>query len=81
MHILNGHRELSHVGAAVIGVVANGTSEMEAAARLHLYDDTVRRHLRSATRRWAATDRQHLPSLWRAIRQETPATVTAEPKR
>lgn len=81
MGTFNGYRQLSYVEAAIIAALAGGASDMEAAARLHLYDDTVRRYLRSAMRRWAATDRQHLLSLWRATRQEAPTDNTTGPTR
>lgn len=70
MGTLNGHRQLSHLEAAVTALVVSGVSNMGSAARLHLHADAVRCSLRSPMRRWAANDRKHLLSLGRA----TPAT-------
>ena len=74
MGTLNGHQRLTDLEASVIAAIAGGASDREAAARLRIYEDTVRLRLRSAMRRWAASDRRQLLVLWRAAQPGTHTT-------
>jgi DNA-binding NarL/FixJ family response regulator len=60
----NGRTRLTDLEAVIIAAVAGGASDLEAAAHLYLSEQAVRRHVRSAMRKWAASDRRQMVSLW-----------------
>jgi DNA-binding NarL/FixJ family response regulator len=74
----NGRKRLTDFEVAIIAAIAGGASDLEVAAQLYLSQEAVRRHVRSAMRKWAARDRRQIVSLWADATKAPKTTPTVK---